>query len=138
MRCTLVWALSLTPAFGQALCSPERFERPAYASEAIRQRITGTVEARLVIGPDGSVKTTALTGHPALTTAVATALHKTRLEPACDGREYRLTYHFAYEPIYLPDTGRRPPLPAKQFVEFKAPDQFVIRYQIEPAYFQED
>ena len=138
MRCALLRALSLTPAFGQAACSPERFEKPAYAPEAIRQRISGTVEARLVIGPDGSIKTNALTGHSLLTVAVAAALQKTRIEPACGGLEYRLTYRFAYEPIYLPDTGRRPPLPAKQFVEFKAPDQFVIRYQIEPVVFQQN
>lgn len=121
-----------TPARSE--CSAANFASPNYPDEAIRVRIQGVVTAFVLIGRDGKPEKAEYTGHSILTPGAKASTDATRLAQTCAGTTLKVIYRFVMEPIYLPDSGRRcPPVPPVRSVDFKEPNEFVVKYSYEPV-----
>lgn len=99
-------------------CDPRFFETPSYPRLVLLARISGVVNARILIGPDGSAKSAAYSGHALLVPAIQAAIDGSRLSGACAGREYRLTYKLVIENRFT--------APPRQTSKFESPNEFVI------------
>jgi TonB family protein len=70
---------------------------PTYPDIARRANITGTVKVAVVVGPNGSLKSTKIVGgHPLLASAALDALKKWKFEPASE--ESSGIVEFKFEP----------------------------------------
>ncbi len=85
--------LAGAPAFGQTI---EFFVAPLYSNVARMMRQTGVVHLRMLIGPDGLVKETSVTGEaPKLLEENASqAAKRWRYSPTGSESEITMTFHF--------------------------------------------
>ena len=79
---------------GRDPCSFWPLMTPHYPRLALIARVHGVVEVRAVIGPDGTLRTAAYTGHPLLVQPVKDLLARSRLPAGCGASQFRLTYRF--------------------------------------------
>jgi hypothetical protein len=95
-------------------CRPTLFDAAQYPALASTARISGTVDARVVVGANGTVKSAAYTGHSLLVPAVQSAMDRSQLSGKCAG-EYHLIYRF----VLGSKLG-------EQSVQFNPPNEFVL------------
>jgi len=107
----------------ESRCTAAHFEWPKYRPLAKQARISGTVNARVVIGPDGTVKTAAYTGHPVLVPSIQGSLAGSRPDSVCAGTEFDLFYRF----VLVTAAPKQP-------VRFNPPNEFVV--EAPPAQWQ--
>jgi TonB family protein len=69
---------------------------PQYPELARKMNLSGTVKVEVVIGPNGTVKSTkVIGGHPLLVETAVDALKKWRYEPASNDTTTTVEFHFS-------------------------------------------
>jgi hypothetical protein len=96
----------------------ERLQMPVYPKLAEAARISGTVNATVVVPSDGPVQMK-VAGHSILAPAVEKALRASTFRKACSGKSVTLVFKFVLADEFDPDK-----LP--QRVSFGYPNQFWI------------
>jgi len=100
-------------------CPVPRLSQLHFPWGALLASVQGVVDARFILGDDGTPRTTAFSGHPLLVQQVRSLLEKLQFTAACAGRGYRVLHRF--------EIRGKSGFPVRTSVTFEPPDAFVIR-----------
>jgi hypothetical protein len=103
----------------------DRLQMPTFPALARKARVQGTINAVVVLSPQGSVQTMNTKGHPLLVPSVEDIIRTAKFRSDCGGKTVTLVFDFR-----LAGSGSQQPM---QSVSFGAPNRFWIAVQPLPA-----